>query len=401
MTLKRLFTLMLAVMGAACLQVDDTPPAPNDLALANTATYAHPSGVFTVELPRDWVVADASDEFSIRIDFSPPGAPEPLFGVYVVERSALADLVDPGGPPEEFTLERFIDYYITTILQSSDVTYKELDRLPQPDSSIRISYVLDSPDRPSAHNAFYQFLDPYFVVTRVRLPTNDPALTRTLTSVINTLRINQQAGWSSIYQGEGEASADAIVFTNLNTFVGRNNTFQIVGQVRNNAASSLEFVEVTAQLYDEDGRVLIEQADFITSDLVTPGEYAPFAMTFTDGAPEGTVRYDLQATGRYAELTTQSFYGSQNFAVSQEAIFDETGLVLRGQVRNEGTATASLVKVIVTIFDSEGRVIGTDTTLVDRQRLAPGETSPYEVSFVELGGQPNSFIVTAQGIRED
>ena len=79
------------------------------------------------------------------------------------------------------------------------------------------------------------------------------------------------------------------------------------------------------------------------------------------------------------------------------ADFDATGLlVISGQVTNNGDQRASLVKVIVTVFDPEQRVIGTDTTLVEAQSLAPGETSTFRVQFAELGGMADTYLSTAQ-----
>jgi len=73
-------------------------------------------------------------------------------------------------------------------------------------------------------------------------------------------------------------------------------------------------------------------------------------------------------------------------------------LVVSGQVRNEGSQTANLVKVIVSVFDEDHRIVATDTTLVEVQTLAPGETSAYSVPFYELGGSPATFLVTVQGV---
>jgi hypothetical protein len=191
-------------------------------------------------------------------------------------------------------------------------------------------------------------------------------------------------------------------FTSLNAWEDTNSGFVIAGQIVNNAAQALEFIRITVQLYDADDNLLAQQDDFVSSDLVLPGEYAPFSMSFSDGLPPGTVRYDLNATARYADFAARTFYGPENFEWTSEAGFDENNLlVVQGQVRNEGNKSANLVKVIVTVFDADQRVIATDTTLVDQQRLEPGQASSYSVAFVELGGTPNTFLVTVQAIVED
>jgi hypothetical protein len=202
-------------------------------------------------------------------------------------------------------------------------------------------------------------------------------------------------GWAS--SGVG-TTRDAVGFASLNAWADSNGAFQIEGQVFDNAANPLEFVRIAAQLFDAQGRALAEQDNFVSSDLVLPGQYAPFSIVFHEGLPPGAVRYELHASARYADSTLHTFYGPENFAIASESKFDENGfLVLSGQVRNQGNLKANLVKVIVTLFDGQKRVVATDTALVDTQQLAPGDISNFKVTFVELGGTATNFTVTAQG----
>jgi len=383
-------------------------PVPELVDPTNFVTYIHPTGVFTLDMPPDWIVGDTSDDSALSVEFSPPNSPEPLIGVYVISAEmSLETTPSPASEAGNVTtasaspdLEALINLYQLAFYSGPDITYKEMARDPQPDGSLRIKFLIDAPQGTTQHNDFVQMRGPYFVVLRTRIP-EDHAHLRTLSRVINTLTVNEQAGWSSAAPDE-DGNRDVVGFANLNAWSDRNGGFQIVGQVVNNAPLALEFVRITVQLYDRDSRLLAEQDDFVSSDLILPGEYAPFSIVFSDGLPAGTVRYDLHASARYADYAARTFYGVENFAVTSQADFDENGLlVVSGQVRNEGNLTASLVKVIVTIFDSEQRVIATDTTLVDLQRLAPGEASTYSVTFVELGGTPNTFLVTAQGIIEE
>ena len=151
------------------------------------------------------------------------------------------------------------------------------------------------------------------------------------------------------------------------------------------------------QLYDANNQLVAEQGDFIASDVVEPGKFSPFRVLFLDGLPPNTARYELHATARHADFAAETFYGPSNFAVVASADFDANGLlVISGQVTNNGGQRASLVKVIVTIFDPEQRVIGTDTTLVEAQSLGSGETSTFRVQFAGLGGAADTYLTTAQ-----
>lgn len=364
-------------------------------------TYVHSSGVFTLDLPPNWVVNDTSTDVSLTVAFSPPDSPEPLVGVYVASLNSLTATTAIEETGEGLDLQPIFDTYIQDFYVDNQQVVKDLRLDNQPDGSTRLTFITETLAGPRQQNDFVQVIGPYLVVMRITVP-DDIALNRTLSRVINTLYVNPAASWASASQAsDDEQSADAVIFSNLNAWVDRNNGFTIAGQVQNNAPGPLEFVRITAQLFDDQNRVLFEQDDFVSSDLIKPGEYAPFSIVFSDGLPAGTVRYDINASARYADFTIQTFYGPENFALTSEANFDENGLlVISGVVRNEGSQVASLVKVIVTVFDSEQRVAGTDTTLVDQQRLAPGEVSDYSVVFVELGGTPNTFLVTAQAIVE-
>jgi hypothetical protein len=396
--------LLLWVTG--CVEEEATPALVDPTGFV---TYLHPTGVFSLDLPPNWVVGDTSDETAVNVEFSPPDSPEPLINVYVITASALPQPTPfPGGDPSMITptpaspdFEPLLIFYQTSFYNRTDWTYKEIGRDDQPDGSVRIRFLIDAPSGTSQRNDFIQVIGPYFVAMRILLP-EDHAQMRTLTRIVNTLDVNDGAGWASVLPQEDTAPHDVVGFASLNAWADQNGGFVVVGQVVNNAPLALEFVRISAQLYDADGNLMGQQDDFVSSDLVLPGEYTPFSIIFTDGLPAGTVRYDLYASARYADYAARSFYGPQNFAVTSEANFDEHGLlVIGGQVRNEGNQTASLVKVIVTVFNDQQRVIATDTTLVDLQRLAPGETSSYTVSFVELGGTPHNFMVTAQGIIDE
>lgn len=379
-------------------------PTPSLIDPTGFVTYVHPTGVFSLSLPPEWIVNDTSDNRALNVTFSPPGEPDPLIGIYVIDLDLLTDtpLPETSAAYNNAAFEGVLEAYRAVHYSTSDLAYKELERSLQPDGSLRVKFLLDTPQGTTQHNDFIQVVKPYFIAMRVRIP-DDPAQFRTVSRIVDTFTVSQEAGWRSASNDEQFAAGqDAVGFVNLNAWVDHSGGFVIVGQVKDQTDQALEFVRITAQLYDAENQLLAEQDDFVSSDMMLPGEFTPFSIVFSDGLPPGTVRYDLNASARYADLSTRNFYGFQNFAVSSEAEFDDNGfLVISGQVRNEGGQAARLVKVIVTIFDDNQRVIGTDTTLVDTQRLAPGETSSYSMIFVELGGVPGTFLVSAQGLAEE
>lgn len=405
MTKHWLTVLLLAITLSAGAGCTPEEPAPELVDPTRFVTYEHPTHVFTLNLPPDWIVSDTSTSYALNVEFSPPDSPVALVGVYVVSAGVgMVTLPTPASPVGEAVsagqsdLDRLATAYEQTFYSGSDTIFKELARDPQQDGSVRLKLLVTHGSKPAQHNDFVQLIGPYFVVLRTLLP-DDSAQLRSIGKIINTLHINQTASWASTIQSGGGTTKDAIGFTSLSAWADRNQGFEVAGQVFNNSTSPLEFVRIAAQLYDAQGRVVAEQDDFVSSDLVLPGQYAPFSVIFHEGLPPGAVRYELHASARYADATLKTFYGPENFAVASDSKFDENGfLVFNGQIRNQGNLKADLVKVIVTVFDDQKRVIATDTALVDAQTLNPGEISAFKVTFVELGGPPTSFTVTAQGI---
>jgi len=399
---KKYLLVGAIVILAGCSTAEPTPSLVDPTTFV---TYVHPSGVFTLNLPPNWVVNDASNDYAINVEFSPPDASNPLIGIYVVSLAGIVGPqptpVAPGAPtpvPPLPDLGGLATAYERTLYASGGDSFQESARELMPDGSLRVKFFLSSNGKIAQHNDFVQVIGPYFVAMRTRLP-DDSAQFRTVSRVINTMTINPLSDWSSIIKTEDARPQDAVGFSSLNAWVGSNGGFEIAGQVINNSPAGLDFVRIQAELYDAENQLLAERDDFVSSDGLLPGQYAPFLLVFADGMPPGTVRYDLHASARYEGLTAQSFYGPENFEVTTQSGVDGSGLlILKGAVTNLGKATTSLVKVIVTVFDDQQRIIATDTTLVDRQQLAPGQTANYSVTFAELGGTPNGFIVSAQGV---
>jgi hypothetical protein len=315
--------------------------------------------------------------------------PEPNLRVYVVsvagENAQAADAAEPLSE----------GYLALRYSSQSDTAYKDMGHEEQPDSSTRVSVLADTPLGPVQYNDFLQTAGPYFGSLQVRLPVDNPAHLRTLERIANTFTLHPEAAWRSV--GENTETSGVVGFGNLNAWVSRGGGFQIMGQVVNNGTVPIEFIRVTAQLYDADNLLLAERDDFVSSDLVHPGESAPFSLLFPDGLPATTTRYELHAAARYAGVIAQTFYGPENFAVATEAVFDENNLlVVHGQVRNDGPNRADLVRVIVTVFDDQQRVIGADAALVDAQTLGPGEVSNFSITFGDLGGVAHTFLASAQ-----
>ena len=121
--------LVLASVGlTACVAEEATPELVDPTGFV---TYVHPSGVFTLDLPPEWVVNDTSDATALNVEFSPPNSPEPLISVYVVTADELGGSgtlpaedfgVTPEASPSE-DINALADIYVRTFYSLSDATW--------------------------------------------------------------------------------------------------------------------------------------------------------------------------------------------------------------------------------------------------------------------------------------
>jgi hypothetical protein len=147
--------------------------------------------------------------------------------------------------------------------------------------------------------------------------------------------------------------------------------FHIVGEVQNNSDTAIGFVKIVATLYDDAGNVV--GTDFTYTELVVipAGSRSPF-VTGTDEY-EGVTQYKLQTQGSPANLPRE------DLVILSHSHYEDAGwLHVRGEVQNTGDTPAEFVKIVITLYDAAGNVIGTDFTYTDLDAVPAGGTSPFE-----------------------
>jgi hypothetical protein len=135
--------------------------------------------------------------------------------------------------------------------------------------------------------------------------------------------------------------------------------------------SSIEFVRIVATLYDDAGQVVGTDFTYTEIDVIPPGSKSPFE-TGTD-AWAGTTDYKLQIEGNAGTLPRQDIA-----ILSHSHYIDGDWLHVRGEVQNTGDTPAEFVKIVVTLYDMAGNVVGTDFTYTNLDVVPAGETSPFE-----------------------
>ena len=314
-------------------------------------------------------------------------------------------MLNTGAPLNADAFERAIsDYQAASHPQPA---YQPQQRLVQADGSWLIPALLRTDTGYQQLNTFFQRERALFAVLEVRLPEDDETLLRQLDIAIDTFTLNPDAELGAGQVAQAAAPLDAfgggvVGFGGMYTWTDGSGGFHINGQVVNNDIAALEFVRLTAYLYDTAGNLLAEQSDYAASDVLMPGQYAPFNLRFVGGRPPAAARYEVHAAARHAGARVESHYGPSNFTIEDHADFNVHGhLIVSGTVTNSGPLPANYVKVTVTIFDGEGRVVATDTTFVQQQLLFPGQSTAFQLTFFELGGDATRYLTSAQAVRSE
>jgi hypothetical protein len=151
--------------------------------------------------------------------------------------------------------------------------------------------------------------------------------------------------------------------------------------------------------------VLAEEADILVYEILAPGETAPFRLRFDTGRPSTVVRYELQAAARAANVSNPpytTYLGEDQFVIGQDSAgYTLDGdLVLRGLVQNNSGGLAGNIKLVATVFDEQGRVIGSETSFLPQDSLIPSEAVAFELTLFDLGGSAARYTLVAQGQRQ-
>ena len=362
-------------------------PLPPDL---SPLVYTHPSGVFSVAVPRNWSVYEQNTTIVASAAFSAPAENEPAVRFAVLN---TGDSIDSS------ELASIMDQYQKQ-LRPDAVSYTEVNRQAMGDGSWRLTGLRTTVGGLTQQlNTFVQQLDGYLGIAEV-IVDSDSARTAQLQQIINTFTLNTQALLES---AEPEALAYATTsdldFLHVATWSTPNGVFFITGEVSNRGAILLTDIPVRAVLQTADGVPVAEAVDVVMGYGLPPGGFAPFSLRFGQGQSALTTQYELSIGGDdWQPETDRLIYGQDELMWDDESSFlPEGSMVIEGSVTNIGTKPVTDPRAVVTGFDSSGSVIAAGFTDLS-VALNPGDSADYRLVIPDLGGQPVNYITMLQGL---
>jgi hypothetical protein len=169
------------------------------------------------------------------------------------------------------------------------------------------------------------------------------------------------------------------VLQSLSYIEGSTEWVHIVGVLGNHTDQPVKFVKVVASLFDTDDRFTGSEFTYALVDLILPGATVPFDLLITD-VPE-FARYELALEFDEADDDDLSVLCFDFEIRDAEGSAGFLGYSINGLIENNCGATVEFVEIMGSVYDADSRLIDVAMTFAKLEELAPGQASPFELSF--------------------
>lgn len=217
-------------------------------------------------------------------------------------------------------------------------------------------------------------------------------------STAGTFTVTAAASKSGFVNGQGSCSitvtaAPTVIILSHSSYISAG-YYYVVGEVKNLGSTNLEFVRITVTFYDDANNVIATGFTFTEIDILVPQQKSPFAVSsypsknlVVDHYKVVVSDYSLTTTQPYRNLSAQGVTNSIEYGY----------YCIKGEVKNTGTLKATYVKIVVTYYDADGKVIGTAFTFTDPIDIDASQTAPFDCSSYPLEIQPVHYLLQVQG----
>jgi LysM repeat protein len=173
-------------------------------------------------------------------------------------------------------------------------------------------------------------------------------------------------------------------------------SIELLGETFNPAPTAVGNVKLLVSLLDDTGNVLQSAVAFVARDVIPQNQTSPFRVLFTD-PPAGFSRYDIVPLRGEAVDPSASSVRLQVTRV--QGTPDGTKFRVNGEAKNAGGETANKVRLLVTTYDGDKRVIGYRYFTLSETPLAPNASLLFDVVMSSASPNVASFAVTAEGLK--
>lgn len=381
--------LILTACSGGAVVFAPTPLPPE----AVPSQYNHPSGAFSLLLPRNWALFEQENSLFALASFSPPEGEMPLVQIVVMNF---------GREIEAGEMVSLVEQYQSQVRPDLG-RYTEQSRNPNPDGSWRITGLRQSPAGDAQQsNTFIQRNGSLLSIIEVTLPP-DAALRSQIQTIINTIEFPAStelpvAGLTEL----SNAATAQVEIINIATWTSPEGVFFVTGEVANHSTQDISNLPIRVLLLSEDGTVLADGTDIVMGYAISAGGFAPFGLRFGQGQPVNAARYSISLGGESFSPTATSIisYPVLQWVDSTQSTTDGD-LFITGTVTNTGESAVLSPRATVTLFDERGRVIGAGFADADLSILPAGESADFTVLVSDMGASPANYVVNVQALPCD
>ncbi len=182
----------------------------------------------------------------------------------------------------------------------------------------------------------------------------------------------------------------------LNSVRSPAGSLDVLGEVFNPGPTGMGNVKVLVVLQDGAGNPLQSAVASIPLDAVPVNQTSPFRVLFTD-PPQGFATFNV------IPLRAESV--DPRTIVVPLTVSNVTGrpegpqFRVSGEITNVTAETAGRVRLLVTIYDAERRVVGYRYFMLSEAPLGPNGVLPFDVLLTTATPNVASFAVYAEGVR--
>ncbi len=380
-----LLIIFLAGCSGGAVVFAPTPLPPD----VSPMRYEHPSGAFSLVVPRTWPVHEQNTTTLAAVTFAAPGSHQPALAVAVMNLDAALDVQ---------AFNDLLDQYQSNIRPDAP-RYTEQNRQAMGDGSWRMTGLRTTAGGETEQvNTFIQQTGTLLGVLDVIVNENR---IDELQGVINTFQLNpaaelQPAELSVLVSAERTA-LDVVRVSGWQTPAG---VFYMTGEVANYGSAPAVNLPLRVRLLSADGLPVAEAIDVPMGYAVMPGEFMPFSLRFGQGLPGLSATYELTlGSDGWQPDPDARVHGADSLSWTDDFSYNERGeLVISGSVTNTGAQPLHSLRVAVTVFSAADVVIGARFMDLSMAELQPGHSAPFEIPVPELGDDPAQYIVTIQAL---
>lgn len=155
----------------------------------------------------------------------------------------------------------------------------------------------------------------------------------------------------------------------------------VVGEVRNDTDFPVGNVKIRVRYLAGDGTKILEQTVMALLDTLDPGEVSPFHADAK--IPQTAQRFAAAVIDYdYPSMPANHYF---TLSMPTNGNVDATTYGVVGTARNDNTTQADGIRVVATLYEANGDVIGADEALVDAASVAAGDVATFLVLVDHVG----------------